>query len=148
VETLRQQLDIQWRDHVQTREQTWKALQIEAALLIGYIDAGFKVSDPWLIGIGGLVCVLAGCFGVAVTVHHRKVQITKFTFIHRIEGWLGLHRKDLLGEVKPPEPFSWGRVLDFRNMASPTFILLMRLAVVALAAIYMVGRLSLSHTTP
>jgi disulfide bond formation protein DsbB len=140
-ETLRQQLDIQWQDHFQTREQTWKALQMVAVLFVGYIGAGLKADNPWLIWAGGVVCILAACFGIAVTIHHRKVQITKHTFIHRLEDKLGLHRDDLLAEVGAPSPFRWAGILNFRHMATPTFILLMHVAILALAAIYMFARL-------
>src|SRR3989442_985439 len=121
-DTLRQQLDIQWRDHWQVREQTWKALQMVALLLVGYIGSGLKVSDPLLIRAGGVVCMLAACFGMAVTIHHRKIQIKKFTFIYDLEERLGLHQEKLLSGVKPPQSFSYARIFDFRELANPTFI--------------------------
>jgi hypothetical protein len=112
-----------------------------AALFVGYIGAGIKVDTPGLIWAGGMVCVLAACFGIAVTVHHRKVQITKTTFIYRIEEKLGLHRDDLLGEVRVPRPFRWAGILDLQHMATPTFILLIHAAILVLVAIYMFARL-------
>jgi hypothetical protein len=141
-ETLRQQLDIQWRDHIQTREQTWKALQVVAGLFIGYIGAAYKVPEPAFIRTGGFVVIVAACFGIAITIHHRKVQHNKQTFIYRLEGKLKLHRDDILDKerVKEPKPFRWIDSFDFRHMATPTFILWMHLALLALAAVYMWAR--------
>ena len=84
--------------------------------------------------------IVAACFGITITIHHRKVQITKFIFIHCLEDKLGLHRIDLLGQVMAPRPFRWAGILDFRHMASPTFILLMHGAILVLTAVYMLAR--------
>ena len=138
--TLRQQLDLQWRDHIDIREQTWKALQMVALLFVGYIGSGLKVSDRLAIWVGGLTCMLAACFGIAVTVHHRKAQIEKFKFIHNLEEKLGLHGTDLLAGLKPPSEFRWAHLLNFRNLKTPQFILLMHVAIFILAALYVMVR--------
>jgi hypothetical protein len=138
ADTLRQQLDIQWRDHIQTREQTWKALQMVAVLFVGYVGSGLKVDKPWIIRAGGAVCILAASFGIAVTMHHRKVQSIKFKYIYRLEENLGLHCENLLGDISPPGPFKWAFVFNFREICKPTFImLLMHIAILVLAAAYM-----------
>ena len=118
-ETLRHQLQIQWQDHVQTRNQTWRTLQIEAAMFLAIIGADVALDNPWkLIPLGGILLVAAG-FGIAVTIHHRKVQIQKFRFIFRLEQNLGLHRPDLMGEVIEPAEFTWRGIFDFKKVATP-----------------------------
>jgi hypothetical protein len=90
-ETTRQQLQLQWQDHFQTREQTWKALQKVSVILLAAIGADFKLHDsPALLMLGSMVAI-ATFFGMAVTIHHRKVQIEKFTLIFALEDRLGVH---------------------------------------------------------
>ena len=83
-ETLRHQLQIQWQDHIQTRNQTWKTLQIEAAMFLAVIGADIKVGNPWLLIPLGGVLLVSTLFGISVTIHHRKVQIQKFKFIYML----------------------------------------------------------------
>ena len=91
-ETLRQQLQIQWQDHIKTRDQTWKLLKIEAAMFLAVIGADIKIDNPWfLVPLCGVLLVTT-LFGMAVTIHHRKVQIQKFQFIFMLEDKLGLHK--------------------------------------------------------
>lgn len=139
-ETLRQQLDIQWRDHWATSGQSWKTLQMVALLFVGYIGSGLKVSDPLLIRIGGVICMLAACFGIAITIHCRQMQITRFTFIYKLEKMLKLHDEKLLGGIKPPQPFSIKRVFHMREQVMQTFILVVHIAILFLAAAYVFER--------
>ena len=142
-DTLRHQLDIQWQDHIQTREQTWKTLQIEAAMFLAIIGADVTLDSPlMLVPLGG-VLLFATAFGVAVTIHHRKVQIQKFQFIFLLEDKLGLHRPGYLTDLTSPADFKWTGVFDFRKIATPTFILVMHLLILAFVVVYIALRLGI-----
>lgn len=143
-ETLRQQLQIQWQDHIQTRNQTWKTLQIEAAMFLAIIGADVTLNSPWkLIPLGGVLLV-AICFGMAVTIHHRKVQIQKFQFIFMLEEKLGLHQSGFMEGVSKPAKFKWSGIFDFKKIATPTFILVMHILILIFAIIYIVVRIGIT----
>lgn len=65
----------------------------------------------------------ASLFGIAITIHHRNVQVHRFKYIFRVEERLGLHGPGLLDRVKEPEALGGRDVLSAR-MPTPTFILL------------------------
>jgi len=142
VETIRHQLEIQWQDHFQTRAQTWKTLQIEAAMFLAIIGADFKLSNPWLLIPLGSVLVISTFFGIAITIHHRKVQIQKFQFIYNFEEKLSLHSPEYMGTATKPALFKWEKVFDFKNIATPTFILMMHLLLLSFAILYIVFRIA------
>ncbi len=135
-ETLRQQLQLQWQDHFQTREQTWKALQMVSVILLAAIGADFKLHDrPALLLLGSIVAI-ATFFGMAVTIHHRKVQVQKFKLIFKLEERLGLHTEGLLEGVHRPKDFHWSSIFNIKHMASPTYILIMHILVLIFIIVY------------
>ena len=140
-ETLRQQLQIQWQDHIQTRNQTWKTLQIEAAMFLAIIGADVTLDNPLtLVPLGGVLLV-ATIFGIAVTIHHRKVQIQKFQFIFILEEKLGLHNPGYMEGASKPGEFKWSGVFDFKKIATPTFILVMHILILVFAICYILLRI-------
>jgi len=139
-ETLRHQLQLEWQDHIQTRAQTWKTLEIEAALFLGLIGADLKLNNVWLTLVLGLILVIASMSGVIITVHHRRGQVRKFTHIDRLEEALGLHRPGLMDDVKPPAEFRWSEVLNPAKVNTPLFILRMHVAILLFASTYVVMR--------
>src|SRR5260370_20553650 len=91
-ESVRLAMDLAWRDHHHAREQTWKAVQIEAALAAGLIGVDWQIrSVPATIAAGVLV-VMSAIFGVLISLHHRKLEVRKFTHIVNCEEFFGLHR--------------------------------------------------------
>jgi hypothetical protein len=88
------------------------------------------------------VVAIASLFGIAVTIHHRKVQIQKFKFIFKLEERLGLHGHGLMEGVRPPEEFRWSGILDVKRMASPTYILIMHVLMLVFMALYVWIRLA------
>jgi hypothetical protein len=87
-----------------------------------------------------LVCIFAAFFGIIVTIHHRRVQTIKYRFIHRLEEKLGLHCEGLLDGLAEPRPFRWSQTLDLKNMPTPTYILLMHVAIMLLTVAYLLAR--------
>jgi hypothetical protein len=141
-ENLRQQLQIQWQDHIQTRNQTWYTLQIEAAMFLAVIGADIKLNNPWLLMPLGGVLLVSTIFGIAVTIHHRKVQIQKFQFIFILEEKLGLHKPGYLDSASKPAEFSWKGIFDIKKIATPTFILVMHLLILVFTALYIIIRIA------
>jgi hypothetical protein len=142
METLQQQLQIQWQDHFQTRAQTWNSLQIEAALFLAVIGADIKLNDPWLlIPLGGILFV-STIFGISITIHHRKVQIQKFQFIYMLEEKLCLHQDGYMEGATEPAPFKWAEIFDVKKIATPTFILVMHLLILIFGVMYIAVRIA------
>jgi hypothetical protein len=140
-ESLRVQLRIEWQDHIQTRIQTWKSLEIEALLVIGLVGADIKFDDLAVLLVLGLIIVLASLSGIQITKHHRVGQIRKFTHIDRLEETLGLHRTGLLDNVHPPSKFMWVDVVNPVKVNTPLFILRMHLAILIFTIVYVVARI-------
>ena len=139
-ESLRNQLQLEWQDHIQTRSQTWKTLEIEAALVLGLIGADFKFDNIGVVVILGVLIVISCISGIGITVHHRIGQIRKFTHIDRIEEALGLHQKGLLDGVHPPAKFKWSDIINPTRNNTPLFILRMHFAILLFTLIYVGAR--------
>jgi len=112
-ETLRHQLQLEWQDHIQTRAQTWKSLEIEVFLTIGFVGADIKFDNIWVTIVLGIIFFASSVSGIAITIHHREGQRRKFIHIDNLEQALGLHQKDLLPDVHPPVPFKWSHVFGW-----------------------------------
>jgi hypothetical protein len=141
-ETLRHQLQIQWQDHIQTRNQTWKTLQIEAAMFLAVIGADIQLDNPWLLIPLGGVLLVSTLFGIAVTIHHRKVQIQKFQFIYMLEEKLGLLQPGYMEGASKPAEFKWSGIFDVKKIATPTFILVMHLLILVFTITYIMVRIA------
>jgi len=135
-ETLRQQLQIQWNDHIQTRNQTWKTLQVELAIYVSVIVADSKLDQPKLLLPFGLFLIFSTVLGIMVTIHHRKVQVKKFKFIYMLESKLGLHEKGYMDGLTQPSDFRWCEVLCLSRMATPSFILFTHIMLLLAAILY------------
>lgn len=139
-ETLRKQAELEWQDHIQTRGQTWKALQIEAALAVALVGADWQLGNELGTTLFGIIVVAAACFGIAVSLHHRKVEIRKFTHIVNIEEKLGLHTSDLLPGVGVPEAIRWTDAFRWRKSNTALFILRMHFAILVFVVVYVAIR--------
>lgn len=139
-ETLRRALDVEWQDHFQTRRQTWRTLEVAALLLVGFIFADLRLKDVWFVTILGALAAGVSLAGIAVSLHHRKTQVRKFTHIDRLEEALGLHKPGLLDDVHPPSRLGWRDCLDPRRMNTPLFVLRAHAAIFVFVAVYVVVR--------
>ena len=141
-ESIRLAMDLAWRDHHHMREQTWRALQIEAALAVGLVGIDWQIQNINITVSAGVLVVIASIFGILITLHHRRGEIRKFTHIINYEEALGLHSKDLL----PPATTSIPKSLRFIDILNPwvqntsAFILRMHTAILIFAVLYIIGR--------
>jgi hypothetical protein len=142
-ESIRLAMELAWRDHHHMREQTWRALQIEAALAAGLVGIDWQIQNIYVTIATGILVVLASIYGVLITLHHRKGEIRKFIHIVNCEEALGLHSDDLL----PPDTTKLPRALRFIDVLNPkvqntsAFILRMHTAILIFAVLYIVGQL-------
>ncbi len=139
-EALLKCLELEWQDHFQTRAQTWKALQIEAALAVALVGLDWQLDSAAATTLFGIVVVVAACFGIAVSLHHRRVEIRKFTHILNIEQKLGLHTNSLLPDVSVPVAIRWTDAFRWRKFNTALFILRMHVAILFFAALYVAAR--------
>jgi hypothetical protein len=141
-DSIRLAMDLAWRDHHHMREQTWRALQIEAALAVGLVGIDWQIQNISITIAAGVLVVISSIFGVLITLHHRKGEIRKFTHIVNCEQALGLHSDDLL----PPSTTNIPRPLRFIDALNPwvqntsAFILRMHTAILIFAVLYLAGR--------
>jgi hypothetical protein len=140
-ESIRLAMDQAWRDHHHARDQTWKTLQVEVALAAGMVVVGAQIASPAATVVAGLILIVAAMFGIQVTLHHRKVEIRKFTHIMDCEEALGLHKPDLISDVKLPGPFSFWDALKFWETNTALFILRMHIAIALFGILYVAARI-------
>lgn len=144
-DSIRLAMDLAWRDHHHMREQTWRALQMEAVLVAGLVGIDWQIQNIYATIAAGLLVLVAAPFGIQITLRHRQGEIRKFTHIINCEEALGLHRDDLL----PPNSISLPksvRLIDaFRPSVSNTsvFILRMHIAILLFSILYVLGRIFL-----
>lgn len=140
-ETLRRALDIEWRDHFQTRRQTWKTLEVTALLLLAFVIADRNLENTAAVATLGVLVAGVSITGLWVTVHHRRAQIRKFTHIDRLEESLGLHKTGLLDDVHPPARFDWVHILDPRRINTPLFVLRAHFLILLFLVVYGAARI-------
>lgn len=133
-ESIRLAMDQAWRDHQHTRDQTWKALQIEFFLVASIVAASWQLDSPWVTAFAAaFACVVALC-GVQITLRHRNsVELRKFEHIMNCEKALGLHQDCLISGVKKPAPMTLSDALNPAKANTAVFILRMHLAILVFA---------------
>jgi len=139
-ESIRMAMDQAWRDHHHARDQTWRAVQIEALLAAGIVGVDFQMENFGATLAAGILVIIAAMFGIMISLHHRKLEIRKFTHIMNCEEALGLHQPNLIDKVSLPSPITFWDAFRFRKMNTALFILRMHVAIMAFAAIFIVAR--------
>ena len=129
-----------WADHHHARDQTWKALQMEALLAAGMIGVDAQANEQGATLVAGVLTVLAALFGIGISLHHRELEIRKFRHILNCEEALGLHQPHLISGVRPPGPVRFHDVFLFWKTNTALFILRMHVTVAAFAVLYVVYR--------
>ncbi len=102
-DSIRDALDHAWRDHHHIRNQTWKALQLEAAAAAGIIALDVNSSNFIFSFFGGIFIFFISLFCSKLIIHHRKAEILKFKHIINFQRALGLQKPNLICEVKAPQ---------------------------------------------
>lgn len=136
-------MDLAWRDHHHARNQTWRAVQIEAVLGAGLVTADAQFEDPTTTSAAAILVILATLFGILISLHHRRLERRKFIHIMNCEEYLGLRRKDLIpsvdhdpdGGVRRPEAFSLWAVFNPWRHSTAIFILRMHISIAVFAVI-------------
>ena len=141
-ESIRLAMDQAWRDHQHTRDQTWKALQIEFLVVAGVVGANWHLQSTLVSILAGIfVCIVVLC-GIQITLRHRNsVEICKFRHIMNCEEALGLHRNHLISGVKPPCPISIRDAFNPKKGNTSLFILRMHLSILGFALFVLVYKL-------
>jgi hypothetical protein len=127
-----------WRDHHHARDQTWHALQIEAAMAAGLLGVDVRLDQAGATLGAAMLTVMATVFGMGISLHHRKLEIRKFEHILNCERALGLHRADLISGVQLPGPVRLHDVLLIWKTNTALFILRMHFTIAAFAVLYAV----------
>lgn len=83
IESLQIQLKIEWDDHVQTREQSWKTFQYEILLIAGLVGADLKINDIRMTLVMGIFMILFAIFGYRINKRHKDVQNRIFDNIYK-----------------------------------------------------------------
>jgi disulfide bond formation protein DsbB len=139
-ESIRMAMDQAWRDHHHARDQTWRAVQIEAVLAAGMVGVDFQLENVGATIAAGILVIIAAIFGIMISLHHRKLEIRKFNHILNCEEALGLHQPNLIDNVSLPSPITFWDIFRFRKMNTALFILRMHFAIIVFAVIFVVVR--------
>lgn len=145
IQSIRLAMDLAWRDHHHARDQTWKAVSMEAVLAAGLVGVDLQIGHVVATLAAGLLVLLATAFGVLISLHHRRLEIQKFTHILNCEKALGLIRDDLIPprSVKVPRPLRLVDAFSFKERNTAAFILRMHIALMMFTALYMLARIFL-----
>lgn len=141
-ESIRLAMDEAWRDHQHTRDQTWKALQIEFFLVAAVVGVNWQIQSLAVTIASGAVFLFVVLCGMQIPVGHRnRVELLKFRHIMNCEEALRLHRDDLISCVKPPQRITLWDAFNPRKGNTALFILRMHLAIFGLGSFLLGYRL-------
>jgi hypothetical protein len=131
-ESIRMAMDQAWRDHHHARDQTWKALQMEAVLAAGLASVDVQYHNVLATTLMAVLVALSTASGILISLHHRKLERRKFSHILSCEEALGLH-KNLITDVSLPAELRLRHVFmpSVRNTA--VFILRLHFAILFFA---------------
>jgi hypothetical protein len=139
-ESIRMAMDQAWRDHHHARNQTWRAVQIEAVLAAGLVGIDFQLGNAGATLAAGILVMIASLFGIMISLHHRRLERRKFMHILNCEEALGLHQDNLISDVSLPSEIHIWDVFLFWKMNTALFILRMHVAIMAFAIVFVVAR--------
>ncbi len=139
-ESIRAAMDQAWSDHQHTRDQTWRTLQIEAALAAGLVSIQAQFENEVATTAAAVLVIVAAISGFAISLHHRKVEIQKFSHILNFEKELGLLQPHLIDGVKPPSEIRLWDVFLFWKGNTALFIMRMHVAIMVFALLFALTR--------
>ncbi len=140
--TLHNQLQIEWQDHIQTRAQSWKTLQMEIGLILGLVGADLKFNNIWITSVLGILVLFSVLSGFLVSLAHWKVQIRIFKDINAIEQALGLLDPNFLRQGHEPGTWKWTDLINPKPKYSyvPIYILRLHIAFALFTLVYIVAK--------
>ena len=124
-ESLRVKLQLLWEDLFHLRNQTWRTLEVEAILLIGFVITDVTLRNHYVSWLLAAAVVLSVLSGAAATLHHRKTQIRILTHINHVEIALRIVGPEYIDNVVIPTEMVWLDVLNPRRHSTPLYILRM-----------------------
>jgi hypothetical protein len=144
VEILLKCMDSAWQDHFQTRTQTWKTLEIEAALAAGLIGIDWQLRSTIATAIAAILLIIAAFFGTRITRHHRYVERGKLSTILKIETIFELkERYKLFDDVELPKINRWSDVINpWAETNTSLFILRMHYILMVFGIVYLICTVS------
>ena len=134
-------LELEWQDHFQTRQQTWRTLEIVVSLVVAMIGLDWQLKDPRATLLAAILVINAGIMGAMITRRHRNVEIAKFRSIIDIERRLGLQAAGLFVTVKEPAAIEFLDVIKPLKQSTPLFIMRMHFALMSFGVVYFAFRL-------
>lgn len=87
---LLKELELQWKDHQDMRDQSWKTLTNTTLFFLGTVGLEIKGVGEFVMVTAYVALILVAIFGWAVAKHHGVRQKQKFDIIDRCEELLGL----------------------------------------------------------
>ena len=130
-------LEIQWQDHIQTRNQTWKGLEISTLLAVALVGLDWQIDKPAVTCVASVLLALVALFGMQITIRHRNsVEVKKFEIINDLERQLGLNSDHVL-----PGKIKWWFVFLINRSNTSLFILRMQFVLLVFSVCYLSVRL-------
>ncbi len=121
-ENLIQLMGFQWQDHIQTRSQTWKALEIAALFAVALVGLDWQVDKPLVTYFSAGLLFIVAQFGASITIRHRNsVEINKFKIIRELGVELGTND----AKLPLPDEIRWYHI--FKVWKSNTSLFLLRM---------------------
>jgi hypothetical protein len=138
--TLLKLLELEWNDHIQTRAQTWRTIEIEALLAVGLVGADIQFKSVAVTTVIGAVLLVATIVGMGITMHHRNtVEVQKFTHIIKLEELLGAI-PDVFPSVSIPARVAVWDAFNWKKNNTSLFILRMHVFIFLFTIVYVVAR--------
>lgn len=138
-ESVRAALEQAWKDHHHTRDQTWKALQMELIMVAGLIAISWQTQNLHIILVTSLLTLVLAICGIQITKRHRNsVECLKFKHIRNCSKALGIMREELICGTGKPEPISLWDAFNPKKANTSLFILRMNFAILIFSIIYLI----------
>jgi len=141
VAVLLKFMEMQWQDHFQTRNQTWKTLQMDAVLAVGLVGIDWRLQSMYATTVVAILLIVSAFFGALITRRHRGVEIQKLGSIEKVEEILSLNDYDLLKDFKVPEHNTWLDVININKSNTALFILRTHIIFIMFGITYLIFRL-------
>jgi hypothetical protein len=129
-------LENEWQDHFHTRNQTWKTLDIDGILVVALLGISWQLHNYLATSLVAGLLILTAFFGACITIHHRSVEVSKFTHIKDIEEKLGVI--GLLKDTQLPYPIKWYKVFQRKHFSTSSFILLTHYIILIFGFVYLI----------